>query len=76
MTKQIVRTALAVLFSLASLSPVYGQAEGEKKQEKTGHCEKLQADGKTVDLEAKDKADCKAKGGKWNKAAKDDHDHG
>ncbi len=66
---------ITALTAFALSGVAVAQEKKEEKKEPTGHCEKLEADGKTVDVEAKDKADCKAKGGKWNKVGKDDHDH-
>lgn len=66
---------MTIALTLA-LSGTSALADGEKKkQEPAGHCEKTNADGEVEDIEAKDKADCKKKGGKWNKGSKDHHDH-
>jgi|GEM_PF-3266013 len=49
--------------------------QGDAKAKSAGHCEKTNADGSEEDIEAKDKADCKAQGGKWSKKSKGDHNH-
>lgn len=63
------------LFLVASLiiPASFAVAEDKKETAVVGHCEKMNKDGTEEDIDAKDKADCKAKGGKWNKKAKDDH---
>jgi hypothetical protein len=67
-------TTLAMFAILSIASAAF--AEGKKEEKKvTGHREKTSADGDIEDIDAEDKADCKAKGGKWNKAAKGDHAH-
>ena len=68
----LVLSALSTV-ALSTASYVSAQeAEAPKPPEKKaeGHCEKSTG-AKTEDVDAKDKADCKSKGGKWNKAAKD-----
>jgi len=60
-----VTTSLLIVFTQSSFAE-----SGAKEDKPTGHCEKTTADGSTADVEAKDKKDCKAKGGKWNKASK------
>jgi hypothetical protein len=59
----------------STASQAMAESKDEKKEKPAGHCEKTKADGSTEDIEAKDKADCKAKGGKWNKKAKGAHSH-
>lgn len=62
--------------SIIAMSHIANLAFAEDKaKEQAGHCEKVDADGKTSDIEATDKKDCKAKGGKWNKAKKGEHGH-
>ncbi len=64
------------LFLVASFLIPASFAMAEDKKEApvvVGHCEKMNKDGAEEDIEAKDKADCKAKGGKWNKKSKDHH---
>jgi hypothetical protein len=58
----------------ASFAEDAPKPEAGKEQTKAeGHCEKTQ-DGKSIDVDAKDKAECKKLGGKWQKGAKhDDH---
>jgi len=67
------------LFLASGLVSVFTTSiHAEDKQEAKkplGHCEKSMGDGSVEDIEATDKADCKSKGGKWNKAKKDDHGH-
>jgi len=56
---------------------VFAQEKKPEVKKVEGHCEKTNDDGSVEDIEAKDKADCKAKGGKWNKAKKGEkHTHG
>jgi hypothetical protein len=51
-------------------------AQDKKKDKKVEyHCE-VTKDGEHKDVEATDKADCKKKGGKWQKGKGGDHDHG
>jgi hypothetical protein len=60
---------LGFVFSLMLAGVSYGH-------EKDGpRCERKSADGKVENMEVKDKAECKTKGGKWMEAAKDKHDH-
>lgn len=49
-------------------------ADGATEKKVEWHCEKNEG-GKTVNVEAKDKNDCKQKGGKWVKADGDKHSH-
>jgi hypothetical protein len=72
-----IAATLSIVFALITGTSALADSS-EKKEEKkpSGHCEKTTADGEIKDIEAKDKADCKAKGGKWNKGQKDhNHDH-
>lgn len=71
------RILIASLVGIAASAASQVMAEGkdDKKEKPAGHCEKTNVDGSTEDIEAKDKADCKAKGGKWNKKAKGEHSH-
>lgn len=54
-----------VLSSLGTLA--YADHEGGEKKA-LWHCEKTDESGKETEIEAKDKNDCKKKGGKWSKA--------
>jgi hypothetical protein len=67
------RSLLSALTAVALASPALAEGKGDKKPK--GHCEKAGDNGSVEDVEATDKADCKAKGGKWNKAGKGDHAH-
>lgn len=66
--------SLVIAVSLATGSTAFAQKSEKKEKEASGHCEKT-TNGKVEDIEAKDRADCKAKGGKWSKGSKSDHDH-
>ena len=63
-----------VLF-LNSIAYSNTESKEVKKEATVGHCEKMGSKGENEDIEAKDKAECKAKGGKWNKKSKDEHGH-
>lgn len=75
-------TGFKTLFAAVCFLSATVHAADEKKEAKekgaavVGHCEKMIADGAEEDIEAKDKSDCKTKGGKWNKHAKGDQEHG
>ena len=72
---KIVATLTMVLALVAGTSAMADSSKKKDEKKSEGHCEKTTADGAVEDVEAKDKADCKAKGGKWNKSAKHDHNH-
>lgn len=70
---------LALALGVSGLAFAEDKPAEPKKDEKKaaeGHCEKKGKDGKIEDVEAKDKAECKKLGGKWQKGAKGDHAHG
>ncbi len=71
-----IAATLTIVFAMVVGTSVMADSTKKKDEKKpSGHCEKTSADGDVEDIEAKDKVDCKAKGGKWNKSAKDHHDH-
>ncbi len=72
----MMKPVISVIFVSLSAFSMTVFAAG-KKEKSAGHCEKAKSGGGEEDIEAKDKADCKAKGGKWSKKAKGEHgDHG
>jgi len=65
---------VAVVMSGFVATVAIAEESAVKTKEPEGHCEKKDKDGKTSDIEAIDKADCKTKGGRWNKGKPhDDH---
>lgn len=61
------------LLSVACSLFISNASFGHEKN--TPHCEKKGTDGKPAEIEAKDQAECEAKGGKWPEKGKDKHDH-
>jgi len=63
MFKQIL--VAAAVFGFVATSAL-ADAGAVKAKESDGHCEKKE-NGKTTDIAATDKTDCKSKGGRWSK---------
>jgi len=65
--------SVAFVLGLGLNTVSFAQEPTKEKTEEKFHCEKTEK-GKTSEIEAKDKAECKKLGGKWSKPSKD-HKH-
>jgi hypothetical protein len=68
MTMRFQRGVFATLAVVGCMATKGLAAEGDKKDQPKWHCEKTGSSGDVEDVEAKDKNECKQKGGKWSKA--------